>query len=66
VVSAPLGVSDELSALVRTRYREALHGDLRMNCDVCLYRVAMPGRSDAVGAPQAPHAHPDDEPPPPT
>ena len=26
------------------RYDEALRGDLRMNCDVCLYRVPLPGR----------------------
>ena len=60
VVSAPLGVSDELASLVLLRHDEALTGDLRMNCDVCLYRVPMPGREDAVGAPQQPHSHPDD------
>jgi sirohydrochlorin cobaltochelatase len=60
VVSAPLGVDAALSELVLTRYDEALRGDLRMNCDVCLYRVPMPGREDAVGAVQEPHAHPDD------
>jgi sirohydrochlorin cobaltochelatase len=61
VVSEPLGASPELSALVLVRYDEALAGDIRMNCDVCLYRVAMPGREDAVGAPQLPHTHPDDQ-----
>ena len=60
VVSAPLGVADELAALVLLRYDEALHGDLRMNCDVCLYRIPMPGREGAVGAVQEPHTHPDD------
>jgi sirohydrochlorin cobaltochelatase len=60
VVSAPLGASDALTGLVLTRYDEAVHGDLRMNCDVCQYRVALPGREDAVGAVQEPHAHPDD------
>ena len=60
VVSAPLGASDELASLVLTRYDEAVGGDLRMNCDVCLYRVPLPGREAAVGAPQVPHEHPDD------
>jgi sirohydrochlorin cobaltochelatase len=62
VVTEPLGASPELSALVLERYDEALAGDIRMNCDVCLYRVALPGREDAVGAPQLPHTHPDDQP----
>jgi sirohydrochlorin cobaltochelatase len=62
VVSAPLGVGEGLSSLVLGRYDEARQGDLRMNCDVCLYRVPMPGREGAVGAVQEPHAHPDDPP----
>jgi len=61
VVSAPLGVSDGLAGLVARRYDEALGNDLRMNCDACLYRVALPGRAAFVGAPQLPHTHPDDE-----
>jgi sirohydrochlorin cobaltochelatase len=61
VVSAPLGVTDGLAELVLGRYDEALRGDLRMNCDVCLYRVPLPGREAAVGAVQEPHTHPDDE-----
>jgi sirohydrochlorin cobaltochelatase len=61
VVSAPLGVDRGLSALVLGRYDEVLDGDIRMNCDVCLYRVPMPGRERAVGAVQEPHAHPDDD-----
>ncbi|MCW2681702.1 MAG: sirohydrochlorin chelatase [Frankiales bacterium] len=60
VVSAPLGVTDALADLVLLRLDEAVRGDLRMNCDVCLYRIAMPGREDAVGAVQEPHDHPDD------
>ena len=61
VVSAPLGVSDELASLVLLRHDEAVDGDLRMNCDVCLYRAPMPGRESAVGAAQVPHTHPDDD-----
>jgi sirohydrochlorin cobaltochelatase len=60
VVSEPLGVSDGLAALLVERYDEALGGDIRMNCDACLYRVALPGREAAVGARQQPHTHPDD------
>ena len=61
VVSAPLGASDELAALLVGRFDEVLGGDVRMNCDVCLYRTPLPGREHAVGARQEPHAHPDDE-----
>ena len=60
VVSAPLGATGELATLLLSRYDEALVGDIRMNCDVCLYRVPLPGREAAVGAVQEPHAHPDD------
>ena len=60
VVSASLGVSDELARLVLLRLDEAVGADIRMNCDVCMYRTAMPGHVDAVGAPQEPHTHPDD------
>ena len=63
VVSEPLGVSDRIASLLLGRYDETLTGDVRMNCDVCLYRIALPGREDAVGAPQEPHTHPDDAPP---
>lgn len=51
---------DELAGLVLARYDEALHGDIRMNCDTCAYRVALPGFADKVGRPQTPHYHPDD------
>ncbi|MGA5703614.1 sirohydrochlorin chelatase [Peterkaempfera bronchialis] len=55
-----MGATEELADLVLERYREALGGDVRMNCDTCVYRVAMPGFEDKVGAPQRPHHHPDD------
>jgi sirohydrochlorin ferrochelatase len=35
------------------RYHEALHGDARMNCDLCAYRLPMPGLEARVGAPSA-------------
>ena len=56
-----LGPTDELADLVLERYREALAGDIRMNCDTCLYRVALPGFEDRLGAAQVPHHHPDDD-----
>jgi sirohydrochlorin cobaltochelatase len=58
--AAVLGDTDELAELVIERYREAIAGDIRMNCDTCMYRVAMPGFTARVGAPQRPHHHPDD------
>jgi sirohydrochlorin cobaltochelatase len=60
VVSEPLGVSEGLATLVLGRYDEARTGDLRMNCDACLYRVGYRGLEHLVGAPQVPHTHPDD------
>jgi sirohydrochlorin cobaltochelatase len=55
-----LGDCDEIAALVHERYHEALAGDIRMNCDVCVYRIAMPGFEHRVGEPQHPHDHPHD------
>ncbi len=55
-----LGDSDGLVDLVLERFGEALDGDIRMNCDTCLYRVALPGFAHRVGAAQTPHDHPDD------
>lgn len=55
-----LGDTDPLADLVIERYREAIDGDIRMNCDTCVYRIAMPGFETRVGAPQHPHDHPDD------
>lgn len=55
-----LGDCDELAALVLERYREALSGDIRMNCDMCVYRIALPGFEHRVGEPQHPHDHPHD------
>ncbi len=62
VVSADvIGPTDELLDLVMERYREAVAGDIRMNCDSCVYRIALPGFEDKVGLPQQPHFHPDDD-----
>jgi sirohydrochlorin cobaltochelatase len=55
-----IGPEPELAELVMERYRETLKGDLRMNCDSCVYRVKLPGFEDRVGQPQQPHHHPED------
>lgn len=59
-VAALIGGDDAVADLVLERYAEAVGGDIRMNCDTCIYRVAMPGYDAKVGAPQAPHDHPAD------
>ncbi|MEV5348014.1 sirohydrochlorin chelatase [Streptomyces achromogenes] len=56
-----IGPEPELLDLVMERYEEAVKGDLRMNCDSCVYRIALPGFEDKVGLPQQPHFHPDDD-----
>jgi sirohydrochlorin cobaltochelatase len=60
-VAGLIGACEELTGLVLERYDEALAGDIRMNCDTCAYRVALPGFADKVGRPQVPHHHPDDD-----
>ena len=61
VLSADLlGPGDALAGVVVERWAEIGGGDLRMNCDTCAYRVALPGFEAKVGAPQTPHDHPDD------
>lgn len=55
-----LGPTGALADVVLERWGELEHGDLRMNCDACVYRIAMPGFEPKVGAPQTPHHHPDD------
>jgi sirohydrochlorin cobaltochelatase len=59
-VAGHIGDCDGLAGLVVERYHEALHGDIRMNCDTCAYRVPLPGFEHKHGAPQTPHHHPDD------
>jgi sirohydrochlorin cobaltochelatase len=60
-VAGLIGACAELTGLVLDRYHEALRGDIRMNCDTCAYRVALPGFADKVGRPQVPHFHPDED-----
>lgn len=54
------GEGEALADLVLDRYAEALAGPVAVNCDACVYRIAMPGFEHRVGAAQHPHDHPDD------
>ncbi|HKE75235.1 MAG TPA: CbiX/SirB N-terminal domain-containing protein [Acidimicrobiales bacterium] len=52
VTTAPaLGAHDRLADLVVERFGEPDHGDVRMNCDLCSYRVRLPGFEERVGTP---------------
>ena len=60
VVGGPhLGPDRRLARLVLERYREALTGPVRMNCDLCTYRVRLPGYEDKVGTPISLTSHGD-------
>ena len=50
-VAHHLGPDERLAALVVERHREAIAGDVRMNCDLCVYRVRLPGFEEKVGTP---------------
>jgi sirohydrochlorin ferrochelatase len=52
-----LGTDPRLARLVLERYQEAVDGDVRMNCDCCTYRVALPGYEGRVGAPLMVETH---------
>ena len=54
------GPSERVAELLMERYAEAVGGDIRMNCDVCVHRAALPGFEEKVGAPATPHYHPDE------
>jgi sirohydrochlorin cobaltochelatase len=58
--AAVLGDTETLADMVVERYDEALSGDIRMNCDTCIYRVPLPNFESRVGAAQRPHHHPHD------
>jgi cobalt transport protein ATP-binding subunit len=51
VVGGHLGPDERLAALVVERHREAVVGDVRMNCDMCVYRVRLPGFEGKLGTP---------------
>ncbi len=47
------GPDGKVADAVVQRYHEALGGDIRANCDACVYRIPFPGREDRQGAPSA-------------
>ncbi|QBI19031.1 sirohydrochlorin chelatase [Egibacter rhizosphaerae] len=47
------GPADEVADAVADRYHEALHGDPRSNCDLCQFRLPLPGRENRAGLPSA-------------
>ena len=55
---AHLGPDARLARLVLERHREAIEGEARMNCDCCVYRIAIPGYEEQVGQPTPLHAPP--------
>jgi sirohydrochlorin cobaltochelatase len=59
-VAGHLGPCDPVARLVLERYREAIDGDPRMNCDLCVHRVALPGFEHKVAGAAVPHFHPHD------
>lgn len=62
-----LGADERIGRLVWERFEEAIAGDVRMNCDLCIYRLPLPGyehrvarpaeAGDGVPATQAGHVH---------
>lgn len=60
-VARHLGPDERIAGLVLERSKEAVIGDPRMNCDVCVHRVALPGFAGKVGRPAVPHFHPDED-----
>lgn len=53
VDSGRFGPDPLIADAVVDRYHEAIHGDARMNCDLCAYRLPLPGLESRAGAPSA-------------
>ena len=49
------GPEGRIADLILERYREALEGDIRMNCDVCVHRVALPLSLIHISEPTRPY-----------
>lgn len=47
------GPDPRVAEAVVDRYREALAGAVRVNCDLCQFRLPLPGREQRAGAPSA-------------
>jgi sirohydrochlorin cobaltochelatase len=48
-----LGPDPAVVDAVLARYREAVEGDVRMNCDLCQFRLPFPRREQRAGSPSA-------------
>jgi sirohydrochlorin cobaltochelatase len=57
-----LGADRRIARLVVDRHREAAEGEARMNCDCCMYRLAMPGHEHRVHVHSEPPLHVHSEP----
>ena len=58
VVGSHLGPDPRIARLLLDRYHEALTGDVRMNCDLCVYRTAVAGHDHrSAPLPGAVHVH---------
>jgi sirohydrochlorin cobaltochelatase len=53
VEAGRFGPDPLVAEAVLQRFAEAVDGDARMNCDLCAYRIPLPGREDRVAAPSA-------------
>jgi cobalt/nickel transport system ATP-binding protein len=54
-VGPHLGPDPRIARLVLARHEEALAGDVRMNCDLCIYRLPLPGYEHKLGRPAGGH-----------
>jgi len=50
-IGSHIGIDERVVALAWSRYDEARGFDVTMNCDACLYRVALPGYERRVSVP---------------
>lgn len=57
VYASYLNVHPLLLDVFRERAQEAIDGSPNMNCELCKYRVSLPGFAAAVGQPQQGHHH---------
>ncbi|MDQ3932931.1 MAG: sirohydrochlorin chelatase [Actinomycetota bacterium] len=60
LVTSHLGADRRIAKLVLGRFDQAREGLVQPNCDLCQYRVPLPGFEERVGAPQTLHHHPHD------
>lgn len=52
-----LGGHPQVLAVLQKRFQEATEGCVYMNCDMCKYRVALPGFEHQLGQPQTSDHH---------